>query len=232
MSNAVLASLIFCLLAAPASAQCCGDCNGDGVVGISELITAVNRALGSCADATPTREPTVTHTRLPTVTPTPANRCPSTFQDNRGVCAFRGRFNQGCGAELASAFTSNGTTVVVEIDTNLEQPPTVHFVAVVDTATRANLTGWSSDNLQTIHPTAGQLQLTNNGEQLVIFPNDPPFMILSCNFVRYAGDYLGVSSAAEETDSFALLRDWHERPIPEIAEPNNGLSGLRESGIR
>ena len=30
--------------------QCCGDCNGDGVVAVNELVTAVNRALASCQD--------------------------------------------------------------------------------------------------------------------------------------------------------------------------------------
>lgn len=30
--------------------QCCGDCDGDGVVAINELVTAVNRALGTCQD--------------------------------------------------------------------------------------------------------------------------------------------------------------------------------------
>jgi len=36
--------------AAPAAAQCCGDCNGDGEVTVNELVAAVNRALGSCSD--------------------------------------------------------------------------------------------------------------------------------------------------------------------------------------
>jgi hypothetical protein len=205
MRTAVLASLIVCLLAGDAAAQCCGDCDGDGVVGITELITAVNRALGSCADPSPTRQPTATHTRLPTATPTPANRCPSTFQDNRGQCFFRGRFNQGCGEELSSTFSSNGATVIVEIDTNLAQPPTVLFAAEVDNATSARLTGWSTNNFQTTHLTAGQLQLVDNGQQLVIFPNDPPFMILSCNFVRYAGNYLGVSRAIPELAGQQIL---------------------------
>ena len=35
------------LLGAPAQAQCVGDCNGDGMVAINELITGVNIALGT-----------------------------------------------------------------------------------------------------------------------------------------------------------------------------------------
>jgi len=30
--------------------QCCGDCNGDGVVTVNELVTAVDRALTTCRD--------------------------------------------------------------------------------------------------------------------------------------------------------------------------------------
>jgi hypothetical protein len=35
---------------ARAAGQCCGDCSGDGVVTVNEVITAVNRALGGCSD--------------------------------------------------------------------------------------------------------------------------------------------------------------------------------------
>lgn len=38
----------FGLLVSTAFAQCCGDCNGDGAVDVTELITAVNSALGAC----------------------------------------------------------------------------------------------------------------------------------------------------------------------------------------
>lgn len=49
---------------APASAQCVGDCNGDGAVSISELIVAVNIALGDrdvadCRNADPNGDSTV-----------------------------------------------------------------------------------------------------------------------------------------------------------------------------
>ncbi len=42
-----IAALAIAALAAPAGAQCVGDCNGDGSVTINELITGVNIALGS-----------------------------------------------------------------------------------------------------------------------------------------------------------------------------------------
>ncbi|MBX3028479.1 hypothetical protein KF840_26595 [bacterium] len=42
-----MGALLLTALAAPAGAQCAGDCNGDGTVAINELITGVNIALGS-----------------------------------------------------------------------------------------------------------------------------------------------------------------------------------------
>ena len=70
------------------------------------------------------------------------------------------------------------------------------FAADVVDETTADLTAWSSDDFQTIHTTAGQLELTDDRSQLVIFPNDPPFMILGCTFVRYDGEYIGSTRAA------------------------------------
>jgi len=125
---------------------------------------------------------------------------------------------------LPSTFTSNGVALVITIDTLLQQPPTVRFAAVVDSATTAHLTAWSSDDFQTSHPTAGQVQL-NGGSQLVVFPNDSPFMILGCNFVRYAGNFVGSNGGAraqtmagESDASLRRLEGWMQRPIPELSE--------------
>jgi hypothetical protein len=194
--------------------QCCGDCDGDGAVNINELITAVSKSLVGCSDATPTE--------APTLTPTPANRCPFTFDDFGNLCSFRGRFNQGCGEELDSTVTSDGGQLIIRIDTNLSSPPEVQFAAVVDSPTSAHLTAWSSNNFQTTRVTAGQVELAANGEQLVIFPNDPPFMILGCNFVRYAGAYSGANmptalrADVEWNASFDRVREWRARPIPDL----------------
>ena len=57
----VLASGLF--VATSASAQTCvGDCNGDGMVAINELITGVNIALGCDAAVQPVRRSTSTAT--------------------------------------------------------------------------------------------------------------------------------------------------------------------------
>jgi len=56
-----------------AGAQCCGDCDGDREVTVSELIAAVNNALLDCQEETstpaPTGTPTATATEEPTETP-------------------------------------------------------------------------------------------------------------------------------------------------------------------
>jgi len=214
-----------------AAAQCCGDCDGSGLVTIDELVGAVNNALTACAPPTPTSTPTAsispTAARTATRTSTPLPSCPSRFSDSGfNLCTFQGRFNLGCGNSLFGAFSSDGRNLIVQIDTMLSSPRNVFFSARVDTATSATLTGWSSDNFQTTRPTAGSVQLTNNGQQLVIFPNDPPFMILSCNFVQYNGAFVsgtanlqGSQASADQGRRFDRVSAWSKRRPPELAEP-------------
>jgi hypothetical protein len=225
MSKLLVALALVCAIAGSAAAQCCGDCNGDGSVAINELITAVNNALSNCGAPTATQVPEHTPTPRPTATLTPSNRCPFTLDERGGgACRFRGRFNRGCGASLDSDLTSDGNTVLVTIDTMAPLSPVVQFAAQVTGETTASLTAWSSDGFQTIFLTAGDLQLTDNRGTLVIFPNDPPFMILGCNFVFYDGEYTGhtrARSAAASDSAAALdrLRVWRARPIPDLAVP-------------
>jgi YVTN family beta-propeller protein len=49
MLSRISLSLVVIMAAAPASALCPGDCNGDGMVAINELVRAVNIGLGSLA---------------------------------------------------------------------------------------------------------------------------------------------------------------------------------------
>lgn len=210
--------------AAPAAAQCCGDCAGDGTVTIDDLIRAVLNALDGCAATTPTETPlpaaTATVTRTPTRTRTPNDRCPRTFTDANNQCTFNGRYNNGCGSAVNASFAVSGTTVVVSVTTGIANPAVVRFAATRDTASRANLTGWSVNNFQTTNPVAGQVRLEDDGARLVIFPNDPPFQIQSCNFVQYDGQYVRPRSAAAALDAAAALAHLTAaRPIPELAEP-------------
>jgi hypothetical protein len=205
-----------------AAAQCCGDCAGDGSVTIDDLIKAVNNALNGCSQpptategtpATPTRTPPPTkkptNTRKPTATVTPQPRCASTFQtQGNNLCLFNGTFNRGCGNAISSTYSSNGTIILVTLATGVVSPPTVSFRAAVTSATNANLTAWSTDNFQTINLVSGAVNLNSDGAQLEIFPNSPPFSILSCQFVQYLGAFQPPRSA----DVAALADD-----IPELA---------------
>ena len=206
-----------------AATPCCGDCAGDGDVTIDDLIRAVNNALNSCSTAatptattaitpgtptrtpTPTRQPTSTrkptNTRRPTATPTPVPTCRSNFTtQGNNLCLFNGTYNRGCGSALNSTISVNRQTLIVTIATNLPDPPTVSFAATVTDADDASLLAWSSDNFQTSFPTAGSVELTDGGRQLVVFPNTSPFMIQGCSFVQYLGNFVPTRSAAAAAD--------------------------------
>lgn len=193
---AMIALLVTTASAGPA--PCCGDCAGDGRVTIEDLIRAVNNALLGCGEETATPRPTATATRTPTPTRTPADRCPSTFATRgNNLCLFRGTYNRGCGSEVNSTFSSDGSLVLVTIATGLAVPPvTVGFTASITQPTSATLTGWSSDDFRTVHPVAGAVRLNDDGRQLEVFPNSPPFSIQSCQFVQYLGAYQRPRSAA------------------------------------
>lgn len=47
------------IIARASSAQCCGDCDGDGRVTIAELVAAVSHALNGCSEASATPTPEV-----------------------------------------------------------------------------------------------------------------------------------------------------------------------------
>ncbi|MEO8604288.1 MAG: hypothetical protein ABI629_17065 [bacterium] len=223
MRTLLASMLLLGTMVGAAAAQCCGDCAGDGAVTIDDLITAVRNSLAGCPVETPTAGPSQTPTLSPTPTRTPI-RCPRDFTDTNNQCTFNGRYNVGCGSAVTGSFAVNGTTVVVTINTGIANPAVVRFSAQRDTATHANLTAWSSNNFQTVHPVAGRVELQGSGDQLIVFPNDPPFMIQSCNFVQYVGDYVQPRSAsaadgAEDPD-FVSLRAWTDRPLPDLAFPD------------
>jgi hypothetical protein len=46
----MLLAVTLAVRSAPAFAQCCGDCNGDGQVTIDEILQVVNRALNGCVN--------------------------------------------------------------------------------------------------------------------------------------------------------------------------------------
>ena len=97
MALRVLVAALVLLAGQRCAAQCCGDCNGDGEVSISELVTAVNNALNGCS--------------APTPTPAPAVRCPDTFFDVAAtgpVCEWQGRFSERCGDPITVKLIAGG----------------------------------------------------------------------------------------------------------------------------
>jgi hypothetical protein len=77
---AMLVGVVLVFTAPAGRAQCCGDCDGDGAVAVSELITAVTDALNGC----PMQTPRPTEVRTPTVAATVTPTCtPARFVDNR-----------------------------------------------------------------------------------------------------------------------------------------------------
>jgi hypothetical protein len=175
------------------AAQCCGDCSGDGEVAINELITAVNNALNGCTGVTPSPGATPS----PTV---PAGQCPIDFLDDNtqagtADCFYRGRWNQNCGdAKLEALWRSNGEFVIVQL---LGFDEGIFLGAEVKGAGSADLVCWylnedASDCED--NPVSGAVALANEGGNLNITPNSPPFTIDACNFARYRGALFDVST--------------------------------------
>jgi hypothetical protein len=184
-----------------AAAQCCGDCTGDGEVTISDLITAVNNALGMCPSVTPS----------PTV---PAGQCPIDFEDDNtqegtSDCYYRGRWNQACGdANLEALWRSDGEFVIIQL---LGFDEGIYLGAEVTGADSAELICWylnddGSDCEE--NAASGPVALANQGGSLNLTPSPPPFTIDQCNFARYRGtlfevDTPALARAAQALDRFA-----------------------------
>jgi hypothetical protein len=224
----MLGLALLCASAGPAAGQCCGDCAGDGSVTIDDLIRAVNNALGGCPQETPTVGPSPTRTRVPTntrkptATRTPADRCSSTFNtQGNNLCLFRGTYNRSCGTAVNSTFSSNGSVLVVTIATGLPDPPTVSFSANVTQGSRATLTGWSTDNFQTVRIVTGAVRLNDDRRQLEVFPDSSPFFIGDCAFVQYLGEFQNAAAAADDDSAdaaFAQIEARGATPIPRLGE--------------
>jgi len=189
----ILALALLMLAMRPAAAQCCGDCGGDGQVSISDLVTAVNNALGGCGGPTPT----------PTVA---LDACPIDFNDDNTQpgtpdCYYRGRWNQSCGAaDLETLWRSDGAFVVVDL---LGFAPGLFFGAEVTEPGRAELICWytnpdaadcEGDQLLT-----GTVTLGAAGGTLEVRPTESPFMLEQCDFARYQGALFEVDTPAAST---------------------------------
>lgn len=223
MSRTGLA-LAFAVLLGPAQAggqmePCPGDCDGDGTVTVSELITAVNIALGTallsaCDAADVDGDGRVTVAELIAAVNAALlgcrggdKRCPldfhSDFQNTTmpAFCAFRGRWNRTCGDDqLEATFFAvrdpegDITTAVV-----FTIPP-VFFVGTIDSATTSSLLGVGlAQDPSTAEPIDGSMSLTDGGRTLVIDPDEAPFTVDDCPFERYAGMFTGIRTGPMAT---------------------------------
>jgi hypothetical protein len=91
-----------------AQSQCCGDCNGDGLVTVDEIITAVNRALGSGICTQPGGQ------RFP------ASGQTTCWDEHGNVIACSGTGQDGqIQAGGALAYVDNGDGTISDLNTHL-----------------------------------------------------------------------------------------------------------------
>lgn len=190
----ILALLAVLTFAMPAAAQCCGDCDGNGTVDITELVTAVLGSLGTCGD------------RL---------QCPYTFADDTihtpSLCLFTGRFNvSDCpGRQLDALFAGDGSVLVVGFMLAGGADLIVGFGADVTGPLRAELADWSDDLFDTDHPARGAIMLSADHGTLTVAPTTAPFTIGGCAFERFVGQYggeVGMEAKASRPSPAAVQR--------------------------
>ena len=167
--------------AAPAAAQpiCCGDCDGDGQVSISNLITAVNNALNGCSGG------------QPTPTPPPVGSCPVDFSDDNTdpstpACFYLGRWNATCGDDrLGTIWVSDGQTLLV-LFTDFDN---IDCGGPVGSANSATLVGcFLGPNDTDFVEAHGTFTLGAQGTTLAMAPTAPPFDVEGCPVNSYQGN--------------------------------------------
>lgn len=176
MTTAVMLVTVL-LLAAPAVAQCDGDLDGDGRVGVADAVRLVGQALGECGEgASPT----------PTRTPERGVECPIDFahpNDVTGVrCTFVGRPALGCNRTTTATFVTDGTALRIIF-------PDLYLAAVVTGARTASIVGWYTQ------PDASDLRVTTGAVALDpgllgIYPDDPnAARTAGCPLRQFRGTY-------------------------------------------
>jgi hypothetical protein len=193
--GAIAAAVLF--VAQHVGAQCLGDFNGDGVVMINEIITAVNNSLNGCEGIGPTPTPVV-------------GGCPIDFSDDNSQegtadCFYVGPWNPSCGANDLQArwisFLGNNNDpsddiVVVQL---LGFSPPLFYGAGTTSSTSAELIGWyRQQDASDLHTAPGTLTLGDSGGTLELVPDAVPFQIESCDFAHYDGTLVEVSQPSAQ----------------------------------
>ncbi len=118
-----------CLAPAAGGAECCGDCDGNGTVAISEVVTAVDAVLlgcpangPCCGDCNGSGDVSVNEV-ITTVAnaldgcPKPLPTCPIDFTvQSQLACAFSGRFNANCGGTIQARLVADSGLMLVGLN--------------------------------------------------------------------------------------------------------------------
>lgn len=164
-----LAALLVLLSAALATAQMCGDCNGDNRVTVNELVESVQNALV---------------TTEPTRTPVAVPECRLDVFREQTPCRFRGNYGRPeCGQLIQLFVRSTGTELLIGVDAWF-------LLAHVTGPGTAELWGARLPNSIVITPTTGPVTVRMEGDTEIIEvdPASAPFITVGgCPFDRYIG---------------------------------------------
>jgi hypothetical protein len=194
------ALMLVAMSAGSAPAQACvGDCDGNGLVAVGELVRSARIGLGQldptvcpAADANQDGVVTIDESLLGVGNALGGCRCALDFESDNSapedpLCVFTGSWNETCGgAGLAASFVGDGSIVAASVFID----PPVFFGAEVVSPTEAELRGWfTREDLSDFQELHGTLRLADGGRTLVIAPETAPFDIGGCDFVLYQGAF-------------------------------------------
>ena len=194
-TSATAIAAVAVLLAGAAGAQCLGDADFNGLVGVNEAIIVVNNLLNGC--------------------PGGPDGCPYTFTDNIAasgtLCAFSGSVSGGtCHVDgLQSFLDGDGSVVVLVFKTD----PIFGLIAQPLPGPRgaheATLVGWSAGNFSDRQPLSGTMTLAIDGRSLSVNPATSPFTIEGCEFGLYTPAYDGlINRVGPSAAAAAAAEDW------------------------
>ncbi len=217
--------------ASPA-AGCIGDCAGNGIVTVDDLITGAGIILGSvppgqCLAFGGPGGGAATIATLVTGVNNALHGCVSScpydlasnIPDTAALCDYVGRWNMQCGdSSLGGTFFGDGMHLLVGLATD----PIVFFGGTVVSPTQVSLEVWFTDpntdpNSQDI-PISGEISLSADHDVLQVVPSgEPPFTLDMCDFVAYQGMYVGQISpsagvASKGREVATMFRALHPRP--------------------
>lgn len=204
---AALGLLSLVPLASLSNDNCCGDCDGDGEIAISEIVLGVAIVLqrqpvdrccafsGSCT-ALPTISDLISAVRAS------LNGCGctdvlSSFAGRDSVCVFRGPYSSECPTErIAISFETIGgsfTRPIIALDV---ASPVVSFRATGtgSAALEREIDRWApSRRVDSAGEEAkGRVEISEDGQMLTVEIDSPRILIDGCAIDRFVGTFVGL----------------------------------------